>query len=513
MLQRLLERAYRRLGPRYPRTSLIVLLQVGYVVAFFSFLIMALYIHMSLGQFFLLLAVELAIWVVDAAIALRFALPRIEPATRWLAGEREEHATLRAWRTTAGLPLGLLRYWPLYVAAALLSIAVDVLYTAVLRLPAYAIPILFVGCFLTFLYWVIVRFLGTERVLRPVLEEIGAAVPDGAELAPVSVPLRARLVATMPALVVATGAVVPGMSVGAATEVEKLGIGFLAAATLALAVAIPMIDLLSDSVVTPIAQLERATRRVRNGDLETRVPVFSTDEAGKLALSFNEMVAGLAERERIRETFGTYVDRDVADHILREGTSLAGEEVEVTMMFIDIRNFTGFAERSSAAEVVATLNRLFELIVPLIHEHGGHVDKFVGDGLLAVFGAPRRQEDHADQALAAALAIERAVREQAPDEIEIGIGLNSGRVVAGNVGGAGRLEFSVIGDAVNVAARVESATRQTGDVILVAENVKRLLRHSAVELEARPRVPLKGKRESVMLFAPSIASAEREALT
>ena len=90
MLQRLLERAYRRLGPRYPRTSLIVVLQVGYVVAFFSFLIMALYIHMSLGQFFLLLAVELAIWVVDAAIALRFALPRIEPATRWLAGEREE---------------------------------------------------------------------------------------------------------------------------------------------------------------------------------------------------------------------------------------------------------------------------------------------------------------------------------------------------------------------------------------------------------------------------------------
>ena len=86
-----------------------------------------------------------------------------------------------------------------------------------------------------------------------------------------------------------------------------------------------MIDLLSDSVVTPIAQLERATRRVRNGDLETRVPVFSTDEAGKLALSFNEMVAGLAERERIRETFGTYVDRDVAEHILREGTSLAGE--------------------------------------------------------------------------------------------------------------------------------------------------------------------------------------------
>src|SRR5439155_11254741 len=151
--------------------------------------------------------------------------------------------------------------------------------------------------------------------------------------------------------------------------------------------------------------------RVKWWYLAARVSVSSTDETGHLDRSFNEMVAGLAERERIRETFGTYVDRDVAEHILREGTSLAGEEVEVTMMFIDVRDFTGFAERASAPEVVATLNRLFELIVPLIHEHGGHVDKFVGDGLLAVFGAPRRQEDHADQALAAALAIERTVRE------------------------------------------------------------------------------------------------------
>src|ERR687886_1953610 len=147
------------------------------------------------------------------------------------------------------------------------------------------------------------------------------------------------------------------------------------------------------------------------------------------------MVDGLRERERIREAFGTYVDRDVADHILREGTDLAGEEVEVTMMFIDVRDFTGFAERSTAPEVVATLNRLFELVVPIIRAHGGHVDKFVGDGLLAVFGAPRRQEDHADQALQAALEMAAAVEAEFAGELGVGIGLNSGRVVAGNVGG------------------------------------------------------------------------------
>src|SRR5439155_14850334 len=115
-----------------------------------------------------------------------------------------------------------------------------------------------------------------------------------------------------------------------------------------------------------------------------------------------------------------------------------------------IRDFTGFASKSSATEVVATLNRLFELVVPVIHDHHGHVDKFVGDGLLGVFGAPRRQHDHADQALAAALTIAGRVEGEFGGELQIGVGLNSGTVVAGNVDGAGRLEFSVIGGAVIV---------------------------------------------------------------
>jgi adenylate cyclase len=231
---------------------------------------------------------------------------------------------------------------------------------------------------------------------------------------------------------------------------------------------------------------------------------------GLLAAGFNRMVEGLRERERIREAFGTYVDREVAEHILREGTSLSGEEVEVTMMFIDIRNFTGFSERASAPEVVATINRMFERAVPIIHVHHGHVDKFVGDGLLAVFGAPRRQDHHADHALQAALEIERAVAEEFRGELEIGVGLNSGTGVAGNVGGAGRLEFSVIGDAVNVAARVEAATRKTGDVVLVSEHTRRLLsRAAAASLEERPTVPLKGKTQAVALYAPVSAEPSR----
>ena len=176
-------------------------------------------------------------------------------------------------------------------------------------------------------------------------------------------------------------------------------------------------------------------------------------------------------------------------------------------MFIDIRGFTSLAERLSAPEVVATLNRLFDRIVPIIHAHGGHIDKYVGDGLLAVFGAPRRQAHHADEALAASLEIAAAVQAEFGDELAIGIGLNSGPVVAGNVGGGGRLEFSVIGDTVNVAARVEAATRTTGDTVLVSEHTRALLSPAArEELGERPAVPLKGKTEAVALFAPSAGS-------
>jgi adenylate cyclase len=190
---------------------------------------------------------------------------------------------------------------------------------------------------------------------------------------------------------------------------------------------------------------------------------------------------------------------------LESGTSLEGEDVEVTAMFIDIRDFTGFAERASAREVLAAVNRLFELIVPIVREQGGHIDKFVGDGLLAVFGAPRRQVDHADRALAAALEIERAVQ----DELPIGIGLNSGSVIAGNVGGSGRLEFSVIGDAVNVAARVEETTRATGDTVLVSERTRALLSDASI-LEERPALPLKGVSESVGLYAPRVGAPTAE---
>jgi adenylate cyclase len=250
----------------------------------------------------------------------------------------------------------------------------------------------------------------------------------------------------------------------------------------------------------PILGVSRALRRVEEGDLEVSVPVYDATEIGRLQVGFNEMVVGLRDRERIRDAFGTYVDPAIADLILREGTDLDGEELEVTVMFIDIRGFTTYASETEAQEVVARINQLFSTVVPIVHDHEGHVDKFVGDGLLAVFGAPRRNERHADAALAAARAIAEAVPEVDPD-LGIGIGLNSGPVVAGNVGGGGRLEFTVIGHTVNIAARVESATRDTGDTILLSESTRDLLTDPP-DLARREGIRLKGRDGEVTLYAP-----------
>lgn len=284
--------------------------------------------------------------------------------------------------------------------------------------------------------------------------------------------------------------------------VTRLGVAMVVLGATGIGVGLLAVVVVARTTADPIDSVRRALAQVQRGELDVRVPVYDGTQIGQLQLGFNEMVEGLQERERIRRAFGTYVDPDVAERILDEGTSLAGEEVEVSVMFIDIRDFTGFAERTAAERVVAAINDLFAQIVPIIHEHGGRVDKFVGDGLLGVFGAPRRQPDHADQALAAAVEIAGGVR--SAEGLTFGIGVNSGRVVAGNVGGAGRLEFSVIGDPVNVASRVEAATRITGDRILITQRTCELLHASHPELVERTGVELKGISEPVRLFAPRV---------
>jgi adenylate cyclase len=231
------------------------------------------------------------------------------------------------------------------------------------------------------------------------------------------------------------------------------------------------------------------------------VPVASGDELGELAGSFNEMVHGLSERERLHAAFGSYVAPEVAQRVLEEGELLEGQEREVTVMFVDMRDFTRRAGRSSARETVALLNAYFDAIVPLVRSHGGHANKFLGDGLLAVFGAPERLPDHAVRAVTAARDIVRTVDERFGGDVAVGIGISSGTVIVGSVGGGGRLEFAVIGEPVNVAARVESMTRDTGDAVLLTEATRSLLGDAVTGAEPRGEAELRGIAEPVSLFA------------
>jgi adenylate cyclase len=206
------------------------------------------------------------------------------------------------------------------------------------------------------------------------------------------------------------------------------------------------------SVGAPLRDLRRAVRRVGEGDHAVRVPVDDAGEIGLLQEGVNTMVAGLAERERLRDLFGRHVGTTVAQQALSTGASLGGELRTVAALFVDIAGSTSLVRRTGPEEMVGLLNRFFAVVVAAVADEGGLVNKFEGDAALCVFGAP---SDHPDPAAAALRAARRiSTVAAAAGEVDVGIGVACGPVWAGQVGAASRLEYTVIGDPVNEAARL-----------------------------------------------------------
>ena len=495
-----------RLGERYPRAVLVALLPLSFLVALGGVWLLDLYVRLDPGRFWRILAVAEAAVALEVAASLWIAFRLVRPADPWLRGVRTPETARAAWRALAGLPLDLVRYGRGLPPAA--GVAPLSVYLA-LEVGGPFVPALLVitsSVVVVVAYAVFLRFLAVELALRPLVERVSLDMPDGVDLGSATLPLRWRLLVGLPLINTVTGVAAVGLATDS-PSLRTLGIGVLVALGVTLTISFELSLLLLRSVVGPIQDLREGTRRVAAGDLSVRVPVVGSDEAGRLAGSFNRMVAGLAERDRLHEAFGAFVDPALAERVMAEGTVLEGQEVEVTILFLDIRDFTRFAERASAREVVAELNRFYDYVVPLLGHHGGQANKFVGDGLLAVFGAPHRVADHADRCLEAALQIAAVVEEAYEGDLRVGMGVNSGPVLAGTVGGGGRVEFTVIGDAVNTAARVEEATRATGDLVLVTEATRRLLRADHGGFVERVQVPLKGKRDSVRLYAPAVLAA------
>ena len=284
----------------------------------------------------------------------------------------------------------------------------------------------------------------------------------------------------------------------------------LAAITLAgLAAAVVAALALARSLALPVQRLAEHTRRIASGDYDTRLDLRRRDELGQLAEAFNAMSAGLAERDRVRDLLDKNVSPEVAAQLVRQGAALGGEEREVTVLFCDLRGFTPLSEGLEPRELVALLNRYLDRMSSAIEAQGGVIDKYIGDEIMALFGAPVAAPDSADRAVRAALSMRAALAElngelaaEGRPPLAFGIGVNTARVVAGNIDSHRRLNYSVIGDGVNLAARLQTLTRRAEFAadILISEPTRAEL-GGRYALRDLGEAEVKGKSRAVRIHA------------
>jgi adenylate cyclase len=245
----------------------------------------------------------------------------------------------------------------------------------------------------------------------------------------------------------------------------SLDVPVLVVSLATLLLGLPTMILTSRSISDPIGEVVEAMAEVEHGNIETYVGAYERSQIGRLQTGFNRMVTGLAERDRLRDLFGRHVGADVAQRALEEGASLSGDVVEAAVLFIDLVGSTQLAESRPPQEVANVLNDFFRIVVDAVDEHNGLINKFAGDAALAVFGAPLRTGEPASAALATARTLGIQLRRL---PVDFGIGVSAGRVFAGNIGAENRYEYTVIGDAVNEAARLADLAKTSDRRILCA---------------------------------------------
>lgn len=261
------------------------------------------------------------------------------------------------------------------------------------------------------------------------------------------------------------------------------------------------------TLLDPLRKLNAAMDEVgEDADFTRRVPIESHDEIGDLTDNFNTMLGELGQGQRMRDLFGRYVSKEVAAQVLEDGADLGGVNSHATALFADIRNFTSMTEKLSPEQTVDILNRYYTKMVDVVVEEGGIVNKFGGDSLLAIFGVPIRQPDHPLRAVRAAWNMNRAMAEFNAEQaslgqpqITIGIGIASGEVMAGNIGGTARMEYTIIGDPVNLASRLQDLTKEYKKPILVSQETAHHCQHAA-DLSSMGHVSIKGKAEQVHVY-------------
>ena len=266
--------------------------------------------------------------------------------------------------------------------------------------------------------------------------------------------------------------------------------------------------LVTKNFTRPLKRLTQTLQSIRAGDLDQKVRVTTNDEIGYSGEVVNEMVAGLKERDLIKEAFGKYVSREIRDEILSGRIPLDGEAKDVTVLFADLRNFTPMVESTPPKEVVGIINRYFEEMEDAITRHNGLVLQYIGDEIEAVFGAPVPREGHAQSAVNAAremqerlTVLNHELAQHGKPVLGHGIGIHTGRVVAANIGSRSRLSYTLVGDTVNLASRLQGLTRQFDVDIIFSEATNGLL-NDEIQPRQLPPTKVKGKRHPIIIYTP-----------
>ncbi len=272
-------------------------------------------------------------------------------------------------------------------------------------------------------------------------------------------------------------------------------------------IALLLVYFFAKTISEPIRELKLAADRIKSGDYSTHLTPRSGDEVGALTQAFNDMAVGLEEREKLKGALGKFVNPEIAEKAMKGELKLGGERRVATIFFSDIRSFTAISEKLEPEEVVEFLNAYMTIMVKIIGQYNGIVDKFIGDAIMAVWGVPESKGNDALNAVNATIEMRTALLEfnkgRGSDKkpvIKIGCGLNTGPVLAGQIGSDDRLDYTVIGDAVNLASRVETLNKPFGTDILISEDTYQIVKNE-FDCEAMQKIKVKGKSEPQQIYA------------
>lgn len=440
--------------------------------------------------------VAAAYLVVAIPLGFVLSLRRFDAINAWLQGERPLDDSIRL--DVVRGPLRLLE-----VQAALWFVAVPV-FGALNGAYAGALARNLVGTVaIAGATTCATAYLLSERVLRPVAARaLASGLPERVALPGVAG--RALLAWGLGTALPVLGLLLVAIFslAGAPASTHELSVAILVLGGAAIVVGMLVTLLAAGATADPVRSVQRGLGRVEQGELDFDVPVYDATEIGRLQAGFNRMVAGLRERELIRDLFGRQVGPDVARTALQGGIELGGEEREVGVLFVNLIGSTALAAERPPQDVVALINRFFDVVVHAVDHEGGWVNKFAGDGALAIFGAPVALPDAAGRALAGARRVVAELAEAVP-ECDAAVGVSAGAVVAGHIGATERYEYTVIGDPVNEAARLTELAKGTpGHVLASDAAVARANPEEAARWTLGETVTLRGRTRPTRLAVP-----------